>query len=86
MAAAGKNVMMGASSRERPPGRAAGTWLGGPDARGSFTVRVQASDNAKASMVDCALVAVKTITLAEIAPAAAFLAAQGIDCAAAQWL
>ena len=39
---------------------------------------VQASDNVKDfSGVDCALVAVKNYSLAEIAPAAAFLAAQG---------
>jgi len=43
-----------------------------------FTVRVQASDNVKDfSTVDCALVAVKNYSLAEIAPAAAFLAGQG---------
>lgn len=45
---------------------------------GSFTVRVQASDSAKDfTGVDCALVAVKNYSLAEIAPAAASLAAQG---------
>jgi len=44
----------------------------------SFTVRVQASDNVKDfSGVDCALVAVKNYSLAEISPAAAFLAGQG---------
>jgi 2-dehydropantoate 2-reductase len=45
---------------------------------GSFTVPVKASDNAKDfSEVDCALVAVKNYSLAEIAPAATFLANQG---------
>src|SRR5258708_13584405 len=40
----------------------------------SFTVRVQASDNVKDfSEVNCALVAVKNYSLAEIAPVAAFL-------------
>lgn len=44
----------------------------------AFTVRVQASDNVKDfGAVDCALVAVKNYSLAEIAPAAAFLAEQG---------
>src|SRR3979490_2845150 len=44
----------------------------------SFTVRVEASDNVKDfGAVDCALVAVKNYSLAEIAPAAAFLAGQG---------
>jgi 2-dehydropantoate 2-reductase len=44
----------------------------------SFAIRVQASDNVKDfSQVDCALVAVKNYSLAEIAPAAAFLAGQG---------
>jgi 2-dehydropantoate 2-reductase len=43
-----------------------------------FTVRVRASDNVKdLDKVDCALVAVKNYSLAEIAPAAAFLAGQG---------
>src|ERR1043166_738352 len=45
---------------------------------GSFTVRVQVSDNVKDFFgVDCALVAVKNYSLAEIAPATAFLASQG---------
>jgi len=45
---------------------------------GSFTAPVEASDNVKDfRAVDCALVAVKNYSLAEIAPAAAFLAAQG---------
>jgi len=45
---------------------------------GSFTASVQSSDNVKDfSGVDCALVAVKNYSLAEIAPAAAFLASQG---------
>ena len=45
---------------------------------GSFTVRVHASDKVKDfTSVECALVAVKNYSLAEIAPAAAFLAAQG---------
>ncbi|HEV7522101.1 MAG TPA: ketopantoate reductase family protein [Candidatus Angelobacter sp.] len=44
----------------------------------SFTVRVEASDTVKDfGAVDCALVAVKNYSLAEIAPAAAFLAGQG---------
>src|SRR5438270_1787506 len=44
----------------------------------SFTVRVHASDNVEEfRAVDCALVAVKNYSLAEIAPAAAFLAGQG---------
>jgi 2-dehydropantoate 2-reductase len=44
----------------------------------SFTVRVQASNDVKDfGAVDCALVAVKNYSLAEITPAAAFLAAQG---------
>jgi 2-dehydropantoate 2-reductase len=44
----------------------------------SFTVRVQASNDVKDfGAVDCALVAVKNYSLAEIAPAAAFLAEQG---------
>jgi len=44
----------------------------------SFTVRVQASDAVEDfNGVDCALVAVKNYSLAEIAPAAAFLAGQG---------
>ena len=44
----------------------------------SFTVPVEASDNIKNfSAVDCALVAVKNYSLAEIAPTAAFLAKQG---------
>jgi 2-dehydropantoate 2-reductase len=44
----------------------------------SFTVPVEASDNIKNfSAVDCALVAVKNYSLAEVAPAAAFLANQG---------
>jgi 2-dehydropantoate 2-reductase len=44
----------------------------------SFTVRVQASNDVKDfGAVDCALVAVKNYSLAEIAPAAAFLAKQG---------
>ena len=44
---------------------------------GSFTAPVEASDNVKDfRAVDCALVAVKNYSLAEIAPAAAFLAAQ----------
>jgi 2-dehydropantoate 2-reductase len=44
----------------------------------SFSVRVQASEDVKDfNAVDCALVAVKNYSLAEIAPAAAFLAAQG---------
>ncbi|MGZ4876335.1 MAG: ketopantoate reductase family protein, partial [Candidatus Angelobacter sp.] len=44
----------------------------------SFTVRVRASDDVKDfGAVDCALVAVKNYSLAEIAPAAAFLAGQG---------
>jgi len=44
---------------------------------GSFTVRVEASDKVKDfSGVDCTLVAVKNYSLAEIAPAAAALAAQ----------
>jgi 2-dehydropantoate 2-reductase len=44
----------------------------------TFTVRVQASDDVKDfGAVDCALVAVKNYSLAEIAPAAAFLARQG---------
>jgi 2-dehydropantoate 2-reductase len=43
-----------------------------------FTVHVRASDNVKdLDKVDCALVAVKNYSLAEIAPAAAFLAGQG---------
>jgi len=45
---------------------------------GSFIVPVKASDNAEDfGPVDCALVAVKNYSLAEIAPAAAFLAGQG---------
>jgi 2-dehydropantoate 2-reductase len=45
---------------------------------GSFIVPVKASDNAKDfGAVDCALVAVKNYSLAEVAPAAAFLAGQG---------
>jgi 2-dehydropantoate 2-reductase len=45
---------------------------------GSFTVRVQASDKVRdLNAVDCALVAVKNYSLAEIAPAAAFLSGQG---------
>lgn len=45
---------------------------------GTFTVRVQASDDVKDfRAVDCALVAVKNYSLAEIAPAAALLANQG---------
>jgi 2-dehydropantoate 2-reductase len=45
---------------------------------GSFTVRVQASNDVKDfGAVDCALVAVKNYSLAEIAPTAAFLAEQG---------
>jgi 2-dehydropantoate 2-reductase len=45
---------------------------------GSFTVRVQASDNIKDFRgVDSALVAVKNYSLAEIAPAATYLANQG---------
>jgi 2-dehydropantoate 2-reductase len=45
---------------------------------GSFIVPVKAGDNAKdLGVVDCALVAVKNYSLAEIAPAAAFLAGQG---------
>jgi 2-dehydropantoate 2-reductase len=45
---------------------------------GSFNVPVEASDKVKDfSGVDCALVAVKNYSLAEIAPAAAFLATQG---------
>jgi 2-dehydropantoate 2-reductase len=52
----------------------------------SFTVHVQASDNVQGfSAVDCALVAVKNYSLAEIAPAAAFLAGHGIDRSVAQW-
>jgi 2-dehydropantoate 2-reductase len=44
----------------------------------TFTVRVQASDDVKDfGPVDCALVAVKNYSLAEIAPAAALLANQG---------
>ena len=44
----------------------------------TFTVRVQASDNVKSfGAVDCALIAVKNYSLAEIAPAAAFLVGQG---------
>jgi 2-dehydropantoate 2-reductase len=44
----------------------------------TFTVRVRASDDVKDfGAVDCALVAVKNYSLAEIAPAAAFLARQG---------
>ncbi|MGZ4855744.1 MAG: ketopantoate reductase family protein, partial [Candidatus Angelobacter sp.] len=44
----------------------------------SFAVRVRASDGVKDfGAVDCALVAVKNYSLAEIAPAAAFLAGQG---------
>ncbi|HEX3153372.1 MAG TPA: ketopantoate reductase family protein [Candidatus Angelobacter sp.] len=44
----------------------------------SFTVPVEASDTVKDfSDVDCALIAVKNYSLAEIAPSAAFLAAQG---------
>jgi 2-dehydropantoate 2-reductase len=43
----------------------------------SFTVPVEASDNVKGfSGIDCALVAVKNYSLAEIAPAAVSLAAQ----------
>ena len=52
---------------------------------GSFTAPVQASDNVKDfSGVDCALVAVKNYSLAEIAPAAAFLAGRHTGCSAAQ--
>jgi 2-dehydropantoate 2-reductase len=44
----------------------------------TFTVPVQASDDVKDfGAVDCAIVAVKNYSLAEIAPAAALLAAQG---------
>jgi 2-dehydropantoate 2-reductase len=44
----------------------------------TFTVRVQASDDVKSfGAVDCALVAVKNYSLAEIAPATAFLANRG---------
>lgn len=44
----------------------------------TFTARVQASDDVKDfGAVECALVAVKNYSLAEIAPAAAFLARQG---------
>jgi 2-dehydropantoate 2-reductase len=44
----------------------------------TFTVRVHASDDVKDfGAVDCALVAVKNYSLAEIAPATAFLAGQG---------
>jgi 2-dehydropantoate 2-reductase len=45
---------------------------------GSFTVPIKASDNVENfGGVDCALLAVKNYSLAEIAPAAAFLATQG---------
>jgi 2-dehydropantoate 2-reductase len=45
---------------------------------GTFTAPVQASDNVKDfGAVDCALLAVKTYSLAEIAPAATQLAEQG---------
>ena len=45
---------------------------------GSFTVLIKASDNVENfGGVDCALLAVKNYSLAEIAPAAAFLATQG---------
>jgi 2-dehydropantoate 2-reductase len=44
----------------------------------TFTAQVQASDNAKDfGAVECAILAVKNYSLAEIAPAAALLAAQG---------
>jgi 2-dehydropantoate 2-reductase len=45
---------------------------------GSFTVPIKASDNVENfGGVDCALLAVKNYSLAEVAPAAAFLATQG---------
>ncbi|MGB8130023.1 MAG: 2-dehydropantoate 2-reductase [Candidatus Angelobacter sp.] len=45
---------------------------------GSFTVPIKASDNVEDfGGVDCALLAVKNYSLAEVAPAAAFLATQG---------
>lgn len=44
----------------------------------AFTIAVQASDEVKDfSQIECAILAVKNYSLAEIAPAAAYLAAQG---------